>query len=133
SLDGVAANCSVVGEAAPTAAVAVGGPVRDTAAVGFTVDCAPDSGTIHVTTTVTGDPQGVQFTVHAACDYYDYWYCPYPDPAPAPLAPDGTASLTARSGGYVVSLSPSSGRCSVTSGQGTTVQVTPGSEHEVHF
>lgn len=133
SLDGVAANCAIVGPAAPIATVAVGGLVRDTAVVGFTVDCVPDSGTIHVTTTVTGNPQGAQFTVQAHCDDYYYWYCPYPSPAPALLAPDGTATLTARSGGYVVNLAPSSAQCSVTSGQGTTVQVTPGSEHEVHF
>ncbi len=133
NLTGVAANCTVVGEAAPFAEVAVGGLVRDTAVVSITVDCVPDSGTIHVTTTVTGDPQGAQFTVQAYCDDYYYWYCPYPSPAPALLAPDGTATLTARSGGYVVNLAPSSAQCSVTSGQGTTLQVTPGSEHEVHF
>ncbi len=133
SLDGVAANCAVVGEAVATAVITVGAPVRDTVVVNFTVDCVPDSGIIRVTTTVTGDPQGAQFTVRAACDDYDYWYCPYPDPAPALLAPDGTATLTARSGGYVVSLHLTSAQCSVTSGQGTPIQVTPGSEHEVHF
>lgn len=49
------------------------------------------------------------------------------------LAPDGTATLTARSGGYYVGLELSSAPCSVTAGQGTMVEITAGSEQEVHF
>lgn len=132
SLDGVAANCAVVGEAVATAVVTVGAPVRDTVEVGFTVDCVLDSGTIHVSTTVTGDPQGTHFTVHPSCDWY-YASCPDPIPAPVPLAPDGSATLTVRSGELDLYLTPSSPTCLVTSGQGTRVVIARGSEHEVHF
>lgn len=134
SLGEIASNCSVVGEATPTADVTAGGLVRDTAVVRFTVSCALDSGTIRVTTTIAGDTPGERPAAQLIREYCGWYGCGYYEVLEAAdLAGDGTASFTPRSGGYLVRLAPGSS-CSV-SGPDVSdlLQVAPGSEHQVHF
>jgi hypothetical protein len=136
SLADVGPNCTIEGQASQSATVTVGTLVRDTAEVAFAVTCVLDSGTITVTTSTSGtDPDAAYELTLYREDCYYYYYC-YPETvATAPIAGNGTASLTARSGTYRLRLDGVDTHCGVAGGQNPSAElvVGVGAQLEYHF
>lgn len=127
----VAANCAVPGGATREATVTVGGAVRDTAEVVFTVECVSDRGTVRVTVATSGTtPPGPH---RVDLWYYDCYYCPPVESRETEASGNGTVEFTPRSGAYFVTLAPAQG-CSVSgSSPGGPLAVTLGAVLEAQF
>ena len=135
TLEDVAPNCAVTGEATRPASVSAGTLVRDTARVSFAVACVLDSGIFRVTTSTAGSELDAQYTVTlfrwVCTGYYDCGMDVF-----VSLPTGGTASvdLSARSGSYQVQLGDVAPQCTVTSPNPSgEVSVSVGGVREVHF
>lgn len=130
-LGGVAGNCSVPGGSTREATVTVGGTVRDTAEVTFTVECVNDRGTIQVSVTSSGEPPSGSHRVHLWDD--DCYYCGAVASMATGASGSGTVEFTPRSGRYYVSISPAQGCSASGSYTSGVLTLTAGAVLEVEF
>ena len=130
-LDDVAPNCTLSGGATREATVAVGGTVRDTAEVAFTVECISDRGTVRVTVATSGSGTTGPHVVNLWD--YDCYYCPAVESRSTDASGSGTLEFTPRSGTYYLTIGASQG-CSASGSSSTgALAVTAGAVLEMQF
>jgi hypothetical protein len=131
SLDPVADNCALVGNASQTVSVATGGLTRDTARVTFNVACQAVTGDVDLITQSSVNPDGdgylveldgVPVMVESSGWYYYYYY-----PTPLRMGPTASYRLERLTpGDHTIELTDIAPHCRVEGTNPRTVTVALG-------